>query len=231
MRTRVFANLYLPIWDGGANGTPVNDNNHYALYLYKMVSIYGDYVKFWEVWNEPDFDQVGHSLLPKTHADSWWQKNPDPCHLKELKAPIFHYIRMLRISYEIIKNLDPDSYVTVSGLGFPSFLDALLRNTDNPIDGSVSTGYPLKGGAYFDAIGFNVYPFVDGSTSYYDVNVGGVVYQRHSDAAVGSISNNKTTFQSVLDDYGYDGATYPNKHWVISEWTIWPKQRSNEWSS
>jgi len=33
--SRLFKNMYEPIWDGGANGTPVNDNNYFALYVYR----------------------------------------------------------------------------------------------------------------------------------------------------------------------------------------------------
>ena len=55
IQSKLFDKLYEPIWDGGANGTPVNDANHYALYVWKMVNEYKDYVRFWEVWSEPDF--------------------------------------------------------------------------------------------------------------------------------------------------------------------------------
>ena len=36
-QSEVFSNLYEPIWDNGANGTPVNDDNYYALYIYKVI--------------------------------------------------------------------------------------------------------------------------------------------------------------------------------------------------
>ena len=91
---------------------------------------------------------------------NWWENNPDPCDYK-LRAPIFHYIRTLRISYEVIKSIAPDDYVCIAGLGFDSFLDALLRNTDNPDDGKVTAEYPLGAGAYFDVVGFHVYPHID----------------------------------------------------------------------
>ena len=219
-RSDLFRDLYVDIWDDGKSGTPVNDDNPYALYVYNTVTTYKDYVKFWQITNAPGLDITAEKgWLPPGEPGNWWENDPEPCDLA-MKAPIFHYIRMLRISYEVIKYVDPEAYVTVSGLGFPSFLDALLRNTDNPKNGAVTNGYPLTGGAYFDALGFNVYPFIDGSTSYYDLNSGGFVYERHSDAAVSSIPNNKNKFQQVLDKFGYDGTTYPNKHWVISECNI-----------
>ena len=60
-QSELFDNLYTPIWDDGANGTPYNDDNYYAAYLYKTVNLYKDYVKFWEVWNEPDFDRSNNA--------------------------------------------------------------------------------------------------------------------------------------------------------------------------
>ena len=215
-QSELFTDMYIDIWDDGSDGTLINEANPFALYIYNTAIIYKDYVKFWQILNAPGIDVTGEKgWLPPGEPGNWWEDDPDPCDLV-LKAPIFHYIRMLRISYEVIKYVDPEAYVTVSGVGFPSFLDALLRNTDNPLNGSVSTGYPLKAGAYFDAFGFNVYPYVDGSTSYFDLDQGSFVFQRHSDAAVSSIPNNKNKFQAVLEKYGYDGISYPQKQWVIS---------------
>ena len=124
--SEVFANLYTPIWDNGENGTPVNDTNYYALYLYKMVDRYKDYVKVWEIWNEPDFDFSSNAWKPRSFPESWWNEDPDPCDYA-LYAPPSHYIRMLRISWEVIKTYAPESYVAVGGLGFPSFLNIILK--------------------------------------------------------------------------------------------------------
>ena len=44
-QSTVFKNMYAPIWDNGENGTPVNDTNYYALYLWKTVKRYHYYVK------------------------------------------------------------------------------------------------------------------------------------------------------------------------------------------
>lgn len=226
-QSALFENLYLEIWDNGANGTPINDNNEFAKYLYQTVNTYKDNIRFWEITDGPDYDASGKKgWLPPGENGNWWENNPDPCDYT-LHAPIQYYIRMLRISYEIIKTLDPDSYVTIAGIGFPSFLDAVLRNTDNPIDGSIVTGYPLKGGAYFDAIAYNSLPHFDGSTSYYDTNIGGFAYERHSDAAANGILKLKNAFQDVLFDYGYEGNTYPEKQWYISACNIPRKQFGN----
>ncbi|MBI5915597.1 MAG: PKD domain-containing protein [Bacteroidetes bacterium] len=216
-QSALFKDLYLDIWDNGANGTPVNDANPFALYVWNTVNTYRDYVRFWEIYNSPDFDLTGDKAwLPPGEPGNWWQNNPDPCDY-ELKAPIFYYIRSLRIAYEIVRYLDPDGYVTISGIAFPSFLDAVCRNTDNPLDGSTATPYPLKGGAYFDAVGFKSYPHFDGSTVFYDVNAGQFAYERHSDAAVSGIPRVKASFTEVLGNYGYDGTQFPEKEWIISD--------------
>ncbi|HVK48713.1 MAG TPA: hypothetical protein VM488_12725, partial [Pseudobacter sp.] len=141
----LWKNMYEPIWDNGANGTPVNENNYYALYVYKTVTRYKNWVKFWEIINEPDYDYGGNGYRKKGETGNWYDNLPNPCDLPNMKAPIFNYIRLLRISYEVIKTVDPTAYITTGGLGYPSFLDAILRFTDNPSGGAVSAAYPLKG--------------------------------------------------------------------------------------
>ncbi len=210
-QSKLFKNLYEPIWDGGANGTPVNENNYYALYVYKTVIRYKKYTKFWEIVNEPD----------QTHGDNgndaaqWFTKTPAPCDLSNLRAPIYHYIRMLRISYEVIKSVDPQAYIAPGGLGNAAFLDLLLRLTDNPVDGSVNAQYPLKGGAYFDAMSFHGYPQYNISTWSNAIN--GFVHRRHSDAAVEALINTKKSFDNVLNSRGYNGITYPKKVMICTE--------------
>ena len=217
IQTDMFANLYEPIWDNGENGTPVNDENYYALYVYEVVSRLKDRVKFWEIWNEPGFDFSGaKGFLEPGQPGNWWENNPDPCDYK-LRAPIFNYIRTLRISYEVIKSIAPDDYVCVAGLGYDSFLDAILRNTDNPDDGKVTAEYPLGGGAYFDVVGFHAYPHIDGSLRYYDNDLQDFVYSRHSDEAADALELRTDARQEVLARYGYDGVTYPKKEWIATE--------------
>ena len=217
IQSTLFDNMYLDIWDNGENGTPVNDDNHYALYIYQTALLYGDYIKFWEIWNEPGFDFTeNRGWLPPGEPLNWWENNPDPCDYK-LRAPIFHYVRLLRISYEVIKTVDPDAYIAVSGVGYPSFLDAILRNTDNPDDGSLNTDFPLKGGAYFDVMGFHSYPHFDGSLRYWDNDIMDFVLTRHSDAAADGVLELQDTLQGVLNNYGYDGNDYPLKPWIITE--------------
>ncbi len=219
-QSEMFDNLYDDIWDNGENGTPVNDENYLALYVYKLVENYGEYITFWEIWNEPGFDYTGaRGWLPPGAEGNWWENNPEPCDYK-LRAPIFHYIRTLRICYEVIKTQDPDGQVSVAGLGFPAFLDAILRNTDNPNDGSVNADYPLGGGAYFDVMGFHSYPHIDGSLRYWSNDIFDFVYTRHSDAAALGMTDRRDKFQDVLDNYGYDGITHPKKHTIITETNV-----------
>ncbi len=212
----LFANLYDDIWDDGRNGTPVNERNYYAKYVYETVRRYKGAVRYWQVWNEPDFDFSNHAWLQPGEPGSWWENNPEPCDYV-LKAPIFHYIRLLRITYEVVKTLDPEAYVTVGGLGYPSFLDAVLRNTDNPKDGSVTAQYPLKGGAWFDALSYHSYPHYDGSLQYWSNAAGGFVYERHSDRAIDGLLKRKKIFEDVLKKYGYDDSKFPAKHWLVTE--------------
>ncbi|MFT3825770.1 MAG: T9SS type A sorting domain-containing protein [Chitinophagaceae bacterium] len=214
----MFKNLYEPIWDGGANGTPVNENNYYAAYVYKTVTKYKSYVKFWEIVNEPDFTWAGNAWKDPDNPGNWWLNNPGACELSNMKIPIYYYIHMLRISYEVIKYVDPTAYVAPGGLGYPSFLDALLRNTDNPTDGSITAEYPVKGGAYFDVLSFHSYPMYDLKT--WDNSIGDFAYWRHSDAAADEYIKLKNKFDSVLIAHGYNGTQYPKKLFICTEFNI-----------
>jgi len=225
--SQLFKKMYLDIWDNGENGTPINDNNYYALYLWEVVNMYKDHVKFWEIWNEPDLAHSDKAWRPPGDQNgNWWDANPDPCDYK-IKAPITHYIRMLRISYEVIKFIDPEAYVAIGGLGYPSFLDAVMRNTDNPNGGSATSNYPLLGGAYFDVMSFHSYPHIDGSLRDWNNDIDDFDYFRHSDAAVDGLINKQDEFKTVLESYGYNGRTYPEKIYIVTETNIPRKEFDN----
>jgi hypothetical protein len=215
--SEMFRHMYLPIWDNGENGTPVNDLNPYALYCWRMATTYGPYIKYYEVWNEPDVD-TGNGWAPPGIVGNWWENTPTPCETK-LKAPAYFYIRMLRITYEVIKSVQPDAYVCVGGIGWPSYLDVICRNTDNPFDGSVTANYPLRGGAYFDVLSYHTYPHIDNSLREWDNSINGFRNFRHSDAAIDGVWRLKSKFQTVLTKYGY-GTQHPEKQWMITELNV-----------
>lgn len=225
--SELFANMYEPIWDDGENGTPVNDENYYALYMWKMVSRYHEYVRYWEIWNEPDFDFVGGSNRQPGEEGNWWEYDPDPCHYG-IRAPIEHYVRLLRISYEIIKSIAPDDYVALGGIGAPSFLDLILRKTDNPEGGSIDSLFPLQGGAYFDVVSFHSYPHIDNSLRAWSNEVNGFVYFRHSDKCLDGMLSRQAQMRGVLEKYGYDGSLFPPKRWIITESNI-PRVQVDEY--
>lgn len=213
----IFKDIYLPVWDNGENGTPVNEQNIFATYVYNLVLNYGSNVQYWEIINEPDYtpfwDNANRSL-----PNNWYDNPPSPAEMVNLKAPIFYYIRMLRIAYEVIKKVTPNAYITPGGLGYPAFLDALLRYTDNPDGGKVTSEYPLKGGAYFDALSYHSYPSVN--LSVWDNAIGGRRWFRHSDGAADAMIDLKNSFYDVLKKYGYDGTTYPAKPCILTEFNI-----------
>lgn len=199
VQSQTFANLYEPIWSSAGK---VNPNNYYASYVYNVVKTYSPYVKYWEVWNEPDYTNNWSA------TQTWSQSDPNPCDLTNFAAPVQSYVRMLRITYEIVKQLDKEGLVCVGGLGYAGFLDAILRNTDNPKGGGVSADYPKKGGEWFDCLSYHVYPMYD------------VKNNHNSDAAADAVVNHKNEFQAVLNKYAYDGTTNPAKAFIVTEVNI-----------
>jgi C4-type Zn-finger protein len=212
--SKVFDHLYESIWDNGENGTPINDNNYFAVYIYNLAKRYGKNVKFWEIVNEPDATGFWDNGT-KSRKDSWYNSTPNADALLNLKAPIFYYIRMLRIAYEVIKKIDPQDYVAPGGIGYPAFLDALLRYTDNPDGGKVTTKFPFTGGAYFDVVSFHSYPAYN--LKLWDNSIGGFRWFRYSDRAANAVINLKDSFESILTSHGYNGKKFPKKPFIITE--------------
>ncbi len=219
-QSKLWQGMYEPIWDNGENGTPVNDANRFALYVWTIVNTYGPYIRFYEIINEPDYTSSSYGWVSPGTAGSWWDNPPQPKDLPNLCAPVYQYIRLLRIAYAVVKRYDPDAYVTPGGLGYPSFLDALLRYTDNPDQGKVTAAYPLTGGAYFDALSFHLYPQY--GARYW--NGKQWVPDRHSDRAVQVLLDAKQGHEAVLEKHGYDGSSYPRKVFILTEINVARKQ-------
>lgn len=221
--------LYQPIWN--ADGS-VNAANSFARYCYTVVKVYGSFSKYFEIWNEPDFTSnwAIASALPGT-AGNWWENDPSPTDMLNIKAPIQYYIRMLRIAYEVIKRYQPDAVITLGGLGYPSFMHALLRNTDNPVPdangrrGTVTPEYPLGAGAYFDGLSFHSYPQY--FLKYWDYTTNNMSHKRHSDEAIDQTIRDKNSYEQILRDFGY-GTTYPWKSVICTEINIPRKPLNNE---
>jgi hypothetical protein len=219
-QSNLWQSLYEPIWDNGENGTPVNDANRFAVYMWTVVANYGQFIRFYEIINEPDYTSSSYGWAEPGTAGSWWNNVPQPKDLPNLRAPVYHYIRLLRIAYEVVKRYDPEAYVTPGGLGYTSFLDALLRYTDNPQGGTVTSAYPLTGGAYFDALSFHNYPQF--GTRYW--NGSQWIPDRHSDKAVQVLFDSFAERRATLAARGYDGITYPHKVLLITEINVARKQ-------
>ena len=195
--------LYEPIWL--KNGS-VNPNNYWANYVYKVVNTYKKYVRIWETWNEPDYIRSG------VDTGDWSKIPPKPEHLVNWKGTIFQYIRLLRITYEVAKKVDPDCWVATGGLGYPDFLDAIMRYTDNPVDGSLTKNYPGYGGAYFDCDCYHKYP----KWGTVDIETGERVDDRGSDSDARKVVILKKDHHFITKKYGF-GDKYPEKIFVATE--------------
>jgi len=198
-------NLYEPIWS--APGV-VNPENYWASYVYQAVTTYRADVRIWEIWNEPDYTR----WWDLTQRD-WWERPPAADELPYWNDSVFAYIRLLRVSYEVIKAVDPDALVATGGLGYESFLHAVLRYTDNPADGSLTEDFPARGGAYFDVLSFHYYP----AYATQDLATKQWYRDTDSDSAVDAFATKVRNLRSQLLDFGYDGQTYPEKLWICTE--------------
>jgi hypothetical protein len=161
-------NLYEPIFL--ADGS-VNPDNYWAAYVERVAKNYGKYFDIYEVWNEPD--QVGGNWQA---TQTWDASAPKPSDLIWWNDTVFAYIRMLRITHEVVHKVDDSASVTTGGIGYGSFLSALLRYTDEPDAGKVTDAFPNKGGQYLDIVSYHYYPVFGGGSS--DRGVDGLLEAR-----------------------------------------------------
>jgi len=210
-----FKNIYLPIWN--ADGS-VDSLNTFAEYVYQVVQNYGSNLKFYEVWNEPDANSGYGGSNTVGQPGNWYENAPAPQDMYNLRCPIYYYIRMCRIAYEVVHKYSPNAYVTTGGIGYSQFLDALLRYTDNPVDGSVTDAFPNTCGAYVDIISFHDYPLYN--VHHWDGALGRQVNFRYSDACVADYVRAANSMKMELAKFGYNGTKYPAKDLICTETNI-----------
>lgn len=146
---RLMRGLYAPIFSDGSDypaaGKLPNPANPWARYVYEAVTRYkpnGTYanqtgwdasgagISVWEVWNEPDFEM-------------FWDGTAED------------YARLLRVSYVIIKHVDPFATVMFGGLSFAQpNTHNWLRQVLNVIAQDPSRG---SNNWYFDQLAFHSY--------------------------------------------------------------------------
>lgn len=216
--SNMFQGIYNAIWTDQANKV-INPLNLAAKFFHDVITTYGQYVKFWEVENEPDFTYaVSNAQASASQTGNWYTAAPPAASLPNLNCPPNYYIREMRIFYEVLKAFYPNSYVCTGGLGYVSFLDFILRSSDHPTDGTVlNSSYPYTGGAWFDVLSFHSYPFYGGGRYY---TGSGFIYFNDSDAFANQLISDLATWQNTLVQYGYDGINRPKKKIIITEHNI-----------
>jgi hypothetical protein len=178
------SDLYQSIF--AADGS-VNPGNSWAKYVEETVTTYKPWVRIWEVWNEPDWTSDYATTM------KWATAAPTKADLPRYNGDIYDYVRMLRITTAVAKKVDPTALVALGGIGYPTFLSAILRYTDNPADGSATTDYPSKGDAYFDVLNFHYYPLYTPG---------------NSDAAVDGLFNLRDQLQAELTKVNVGGKSW-----------------------
>ena len=200
-------NLYTDIFIIEDNIKKVNPQNYWAYHVFQTVNKYQQYIKIWEIWNEPDFT---NNL---NYIKEWNNRPPLDKELINWHGSIYHFIRLLRISYEVIKFIDKDAFVAIGGITQPYFFKWILNNTDNYLEeGKVSKEYPYYGGAYFDCVSFHEYPHQNIT----DIQSDEFIYDKGSDILIKKFITAKKNLEYYLNLYKFDDVTYPKKLFVSS---------------
>lgn len=117
--------------DGTDTGGPekqINPRNVWAVFLDCMTRRYRGKIDYYQIWNEPDFPSGATGL--DYRPERTWQ------------GSVGQYVRLLKIGHCVIKRNDPNALVVTGGLGYSSYLEAMLER---------------GAGAYFDVLDFHAY--------------------------------------------------------------------------
>lgn len=216
------ADLYQPTFVNGV----VNPANSWAVYVDKTVREYGDIIKVWEVWNEPDFNKDYHL---GSIGGAWSTRPPLASETPNWRGTMQQYVRLLRVTYEVVHHDQSDGYVAVGGLSNEPYLDWILRLTDEPTAGMVTAQFPVAGGAYFDVLSFHEYP-VYSEQDWAAQQTGVFLPTGTSQYDVANWAQKVKNLKYVAAQRGYDGRRYPAKILLTTETGV-PWQVTNDPSS
>lgn len=128
--------------------------NAFAKFMVDAVNKYKQYVKYWEIWNEPDIPYNQSGLDPNSFMGCWGD-DAYPYGGGE------YYADMLKAIWQPIKSADPQAKILVGGLQMDcgpdgttctpgvsaKFFEGILKNL---------------GGPYFDGVAFHAFDYYGG---------------------------------------------------------------------
>lgn len=134
-------NLFVSIFDDGTDvpgpGKRLNPDQYWGRMLARVAARYRGKVKYYQVWNEPDFPRGVQTAAPH---------DPE----RSFTGSVAEYVRMLAIAHTVVKWQDPDARIATGGLGYADYLQAMIDH---------------GAGRVFDALDFHAYgdPGSDGA--------------------------------------------------------------------
>jgi len=166
-------------------------------------------VKYWEIYNEPDFPK-NTNKPPYGDLHGCWGNESDPYYGGSA------YGDMLKVVYPYIKSADPFAQVLVGGLlldcdprGIPSSCDIVGHSDKAPkfLEGILKFG----AGNYFDGVSFHAYDYyAAGMGKYHNPNWG------TSWNTTGPVFTAKADYiRNLLTDYGVPGKYLMNTESAI----------------
>jgi hypothetical protein len=132
----LFLNPYNP-------DSSINTANTWAKYCYDFVTGVGQYITYFQVWNEPDYTNTTKGG-DSTVAGTWKTTKPVPDDIPNLYDSIEDYVQLAKIANQVIKRVKPSAKIITGGLGYAWFWQWIIR---------------LNGAQWFDQLDIHSYPF------------------------------------------------------------------------
>lgn len=133
--------LALPIFTDGTDapgaGKQVNPANAWAAAVDAMASRYRGRVRYWQMWNEPDYPAGAQGADDSDFKRSFFGSVAD-------------YVRLLKVGAIVVRWRDPGAQVVTGGISFPEYLQAMIDRGAAP---------------YFDQVDFHAYGWPGSDTA------------------------------------------------------------------
>jgi hypothetical protein len=150
-----------------------NPENYFSVFIDTLIKIYRGKVKYWEIWNEPEW--IGYFHLPRKNTyPTWFPCPPANSHEEDFETGrVMLYKRMCEIADSVIKSYDPLAKILVGSLegGITYENNEQCIYNDAPYE-FLKEYFEIGGSQYGDIVSIHPYNGVrDFSDSYFKETV------------------------------------------------------------
>lgn len=200
MPSGLFANPFNP-------DSSINATNVWATYIGNLITNYGAFFTYLQVWNEPDFSYTSDAYLTSAQsATSWQVRKPTPDELPNMYDSLEDYVQLCKVARQVANHLQPSLKIITGGLGYAWFYQWCLR-------AGISS--------WVDVVDFHEYPFYQWTYCNWNgtaCGTGGAM--RNSDMAAHLVDSAMNYFRQIETNEAATHKPFSSTEIAIPRWSF-----------